>query len=386
MSYRDLVGAVLLASSLTLGARTAHSQPTATDALRVYGTAAYDRLPANVTLRDAPLFSDALRYLYAYEQRTLREGGRVHAGAERALDWLSARIENMKTGKADEFRKDDDLRSRGLEMYDRAKKSEQENEVWDVEAYLSAYSNLFAYAQIVSDPGDKVRAASKWLAGARSRLVTAGVGAADAVGPDPEGWLPSGRRPGTEAVLVQRPPNTGARAGARAAGAASAATSEVVGSVAPRDTVQKSAPDPTVADHPVRAKSDQAAIDSIAKLFLKGNLHEARDLARSMLDANPSDGDAHMALAMIYAKASGAQATPEERAVLWLASNHLNIAIKTGAIGYKLGQTMMHDLQSRIPTADDLKARGWIAGQRIRVSFTPYEWIDEETTIWPRKE
>jgi hypothetical protein len=41
---------------------------------------------------------------------------------------------------------------------------------------------------------------------------------------------------------------------------------------------------------------------------------------------------------------------------------------------------------SRTPTAEDFKARGWVDGQRLRVSFAPYEWIDEETTIRPRKE
>jgi hypothetical protein len=386
VSYRNLVGAVLLASSLTLGARVAHSQPIATDTLRARGTAAYARLPVSVTLRDAPLFSDALRYLYAYEQRALREGDRrVHLGAESALDWLSSRIANMKTGKGDQFRNDDDLRDRGLAMYEKAKNSERENKIWDVQSYLSASANLFAYSQVVSDPGDRVRTASRWLGGARSRLVTAGVGSADAPGADPEGWLPPGKRPGAGAsVVVQPPPGIGKRTGAGAR-AGSVATSGVVGSPAPRDTVREPAPVPTESANPARTRNDQMLIDSMAKLYLKGNLRETRDIARSMLNANPSDGDAHMALVMIYSKAAEKRATPEDRALLWLASDHLNIAIKARAIGFDLGQKILQDFESGIPTADDLKSRGWIAGQRLRVSFAPYEWVDEETTIRPRK-
>jgi hypothetical protein len=46
---------------------------------------------------------------------------------------------------------------------------------------------------------------------------------------------------------------------------------------------------------------------------------------------------------------------------------------------------MLQDLEARIPTGKDLAARGWIPGQRLRLSFAPYEWIDEQTTIRPRK-
>jgi len=91
-------------------------------------------------------------------------------------------------------------------------------------------------------------------------------------------------------------------------------------------------------------------------------------------------------LSQVYAKASGPGATPEERAVFWLAIHHLTIAMKSGAIGYDVGRKILEDYESRTPTAEDFKARGWVDGQRLRVSFAPYEWIDEETTIRPRKE
>lgn len=385
MRYRYCVGAALLAASLALGARVAHSQTLATDALRVTGTRAYNRLPTNVTLRDAPLFSVALRYLYAYEQRALREGDhRVDSGAEAALDWLSARIENMKTAKADEFRNDDNLRDRGLAMYEKAKDSEQANQIWDVRAYLSASANLFAYSQIVPNPGDEVREASQWLLEARARLVKSGL-AGDRPGADPEAWLPSGTRPGMgRPVIVGPPPGLGSRPGAGALAGRTVAPG-VVGNPATTDTARPR-PVPIDSVQPVPAAPDDPAKVEIGKLIAKGNLREALDRARSILAANPSDGDAHFALALIYSQGRGERTTPEDRAVLWLAIDHLTIAIKTGAIGYELGQKILQDLESKMPTADDLKARGWITGQRLRINFPPYEWIDEETTIRPRKE
>jgi len=123
-----------------------------------------------------------------------------------------------------------------------------------------------------------------------------------------------------------------------------------------------------------------------ARLIAQGRLREARDLARGRLEANPNDADAHMVLSQVYARASGKGATPEERAVLWLAIHHLTIAMKSGAIGYDVGRRLLEDYESRTPTAEDFKARGWVDGQRLRVSFAPFEWIDEETTIRPRKE
>jgi hypothetical protein len=377
VKHRDVVAAALLASSITLGARVASSQ--SIEELRVRGTAAYDRLPANVTMRDAPVFSDALRYLYAYEQRALREGDkRVHPGAERALDWLSLRIQQLKTGKGDASRTDAELRDRGLTMYEKAKDSERGNKIWDVPAYLSASANIFAYMQVASGIDDKVRAADQWLTKARSRLVVAGVGSADAA-VDPEGWFPPKPRPDARHVVV-----THVDAGSHAPIGSHVVT--VAPPPARRDSVRPPPPVSSDSTPAVGGRSHQAEVDSAAKLYLQGRLREVRDLARGWLDANPNDGDAHMTLAMVYAKASGQGVTPEERAVRWLAIDHLTIAIKTRAIGYDPGVQMLKDLESRAPTAEDLEARGWVAGQRLRVSFAPYEWIDEETTIRPRKE
>jgi hypothetical protein len=377
--HRHVVEAALLTSSIALGARVAQTQPIATDELRARGTAAYNQLPASVKMRDAPVFSDALRYLYAYEQRALREGDkRVHSGAENALAWLSSRIQDLKTGKSDKARSETDLRDRGLTMYEKARNSEQQNKIWDVPSFLSASANLFAYIQVASSPDVKARAAYQWLTDARSRLVVAGVGSADAA-VDPEGWFPPKPRPDARHVVV-----THVDAGSHAP-----IGSHVV-TVAPpppsRDSVRPPPPVSTDSTPAVGGRSHQADVDSAAKLYLQGRLREVRDLARGWLDANPNDGDAHMTLAIVYAKASGQGVTPEERAVRWLAIDHLTIAIKTRAIGYDPGVQMLKDLESHTPTAEDLKARGWVAGQRLRVSFAPYEWIDEETTIRPRKE
>ena len=67
-----------------------------------------------------------------------------------------------------------------------------------------------------------------------------------------------------------------------------------------------------------------------------------------------------------------------EISVTRLAALHdagLRLKIRTGGVRVEA-----------FPTEKDLAARGWIPGQRLRVSFAPYAWIDEETTIRARKE
>ena len=210
-----------LAVSLAIAAPTAQSQRVETADLLARGVDAYDRLPERVTLRDAPAFSEALGYLYAYQQRALREGDRrVNASAETALGWLLKNMGGMKAGKADAARSDEELRNRGMMMYDKATRSERNGKVWDVPAFLSSSANLFAYLQVAPGPEQRARDAHQWLVDAQSRLVTAGIAADGYV--YPEGWLPGGRRPAAKPSGAGSHATGAPRAGASARAAAPA--------------------------------------------------------------------------------------------------------------------------------------------------------------------
>jgi len=415
MSHHHLVWGAVLATSTTFAAATAaHAQRFETTDLLARGSAAYDRLPERVTLRDARLFSEALVNLYAYEQRSIRERAAIAPQTQQAIDWLIGSIALMKTAKADDGnrRGDDQLLDRGLQMAAKAKASVENGVVWDVMSYLSGAANLFAYLQCASNPSARARTDYGWLVDVQSRLVVAGD-----KGDDPNArrypptWMPKRPRPGarrgaiagsTVAVGASPSPvagNAGDR-GARDVEPSDAESlqrlqqrneqlrAELAAANAANDSLRRANDElrrtmgtVRTGDTPV-IRRDMVA----ARLIAQGRLREARDLARSRLEANPADGDAHVVLFQVYAKASGPSATPEERAVLWLAIHHLTIAMKSGAIGYDVGRKILEDYESRTPTAEDFKARGWVDGQRLRVSFPPYEWIDEETTIRPRKE
>ena len=416
MRYRQVVWSALFTMSTAFVAATAaHAQRFDTPVLLARGAAAYDRLPERVTLRDARPFSEALVYLYAYEQRSIREGATIAPQTQRAIDWLIASIALMATAKADEVngRSDGQLLYRGLEMADKAKASVHDGVVWDVTAYLSGLANLFAYLQCARNPSERARTSYAWLAGIQNQLVVAGDKGDDANSRRYlKSWPTMRPRPGAR--------GTGAIAGSAVAdGAVRSPAAGRAGERGARDAGQPPAGSLQILQQRneqlrVELAAAKAANDSLrraneelrrtvgtsrteaapiprrdvvaAQLLARGRLREARDLARSRLEANPADGDAHVVLSQVYAKASGPGATPEERALLWLAIHHLTIAVKSGAIGYDVGRKILEDYESRTPTAEDFKARGWVDGQRLRVSFAPYEWIDEETTIRPRKE
>ena len=385
MKSRDVLAIAALASFVALAAPTARAQqPYTTADLLKNGLAAYDRLPERPKLRDAPVFSEALGFLYAYEQRMLRGGNRMSDDVESALGWLVQSMEAMKTGKADGPPSDAALRDRGMQMYAKARDSQQNDKIWDVHAYLSASANLFAYLQVAERPESKPKAAHQWLVDAQSRLVVAGVGSADRPGADPASWIPTKPRPNA----------SGARAGARAGAvirggaatpAASAAAPVVVSGGEPSAAGEPAKPDPSSAAQPARDDGDKAWVQRATALYVAGRLREARDLARGRLDANPSDVDAHTVLFQTYAKAASAAVTPEDRAVFWSVIDHLTIVLKSRGIGYDIGVRLLADYQARTPTAADLEARGWVPGQPLRINFAPYEWIDEETTVRARK-
>ena len=408
MRYRDVLRSAVLASCTVLvatTAQTAQAQRLTTSELFERGKAAYDRLPASVTLADAREFSEALRYLYAYEQRSLREGGQIERPTQEAIDWLVESVSLMRTGKGDggNSRSDDVLLARGLTMLDSAKTSDDAGRVWHVTAFISGSANLFAYLQCAPDPSAKAREGYAWLSNARGRLVVAGVSADDPrEGPGTSSWRPRRPRPGARRprpiVDVQAIPADAvvAAASASAGTAAKPPTGdslqalresnerlrlELAAALAANDSLRS-------ANEELRRRLGSGERDVVvaARLIAEGRLREARELAGRWLVANPSDGDAHMVLSQVYELASRRDATPEGRVVTLLAIQHLTIAMKTGAVGFDVGRKMLAELETRTPTADDLASRGWVVGQQLRVSFAPYEWIDEVTTIRARRE
>lgn len=199
-SRRTLVRVVVASCSLLLlSGATARAQQCNTDDLLSRGTAAYNELPASVTLLDAPKFSEALGYLYAYEQCMNRKGRPVDVQTQAALDWMLRNIAAMSSGKADEFfRSDEELHDRGMAMYRKTRASESEGVVWDVPAFLSAATNLFAYRQVAPHPSADASSAHAWLVQAQGRLVKSAGKGDNAHSPDT--WLPRGNRPGAAGV------------------------------------------------------------------------------------------------------------------------------------------------------------------------------------------
>lgn len=424
---RPLLRVCLGAALLVAPSPLAHAQkPLPTEALLKLGVEAYRPLPGNPSLADAPRFAVALSNLFAYEQRAARDGGSIDPDVNRAFEWLVGHIENFKTGKADYS--GDELLDRGMERFRTAKKSQTDGRIWDVRAYVSARANLYAYIQCESKPATDAISAHGWLLQMASKLAVSG-GAAD--DPRDASWLPSGPKPNLgpsiATIAGQRVPQvTGVKGGRDRVGGrrGERGSRDVV--EAPRPTEQPTPPPaPTPTNPPgdsadkdqqlavqlasaqaeneqlrrenaeLRAKLEQvrrAAAGSDDRLVLaerlrqQGRLPEARKVARAVLDADPSRGDAHLLLARIYATASRNDSSPEGRAVVWLAVDHLAIAIKAQALDYQAGLKEIAELEARAPTSADLNARGWIAGQKLRIAFAPYEWIDEETTIRARKE
>jgi hypothetical protein len=194
------------------------------------GTTAYNALPANVTLLDAPKFGEALGYLYAYEQRMARANARVPAPTQAALGWMLSHMVDMSTGKSDgPPRSDEVLYDRGMKMYRKARASEEagqrpgEKVLWDVPAFLSAATNLFAYLQLASSPRADAATAHEWLVQAQSRLVKSGGKGDDSRAPGR--WLPGKRRPGAAAHSRDVQAGRNAARSPGTSGAASAARS-----------------------------------------------------------------------------------------------------------------------------------------------------------------
>ncbi len=59
--------------------------------------------------------------------------------------------------------------------------------------------------------------------------------------------------------------------------------------------------------------------------------------------------------------------------------DHAERAQKAGATDPAALQQLLTEYAALAPTAADMKRKGWVAGQPLRINFKPYEWIDEET-------
>lgn len=189
---------VIIATSLLLRPSiVAGQEKLADDALRRRGVRAYDQLPRVVGLEHAPLYTDAVRFLFAYEQRSYRRNQQPGNDVMTAMDWLSHSLTDFEIGKGDvmypRLRGDDQLRSKGLAAYTEARKSVEGGRIWDVEAFIRASANLYAYLQVAPSPRKDARSAFDWLQRNRDRLAKAG-GKADAILP----WAPSTPKPGSE--------------------------------------------------------------------------------------------------------------------------------------------------------------------------------------------
>lgn len=163
-----------------------------TGALLTNGRAVYQALPDRVTLLDAPRFSEALGYLYAYEIRMDRARKPIPESTRAAVDWLVSNVAGLQPGKADDMRTDAGLLQRGMQMQKKAAASEIQGKVWDVGSFIAGSANLFAYLQNAPKPTAEAASAHDWFVQAQARLVRS-----DIKGDKPSGteWMPGSRRP-----------------------------------------------------------------------------------------------------------------------------------------------------------------------------------------------
>jgi hypothetical protein len=225
----------LLAGLLLLPASAA-GQRLSDSALLSRGMSAFDSLPPSVTSADATVFANAVRYLFAYEQRNpprMRADSALACRIRANLVWLSSNLERTSPpgtlGAAPPPRRilaDEELRSRGLERYDDLPNAHPVSGR-DAIPFIQALANLYALEQRSGPAIDaRVHTALEWLEANLSQINRSGTSGrvvADGAGPaarphtaelrdtgrgdaaDPERAAPAAAAPVAEAPVAEAP-------------------------------------------------------------------------------------------------------------------------------------------------------------------------------------
>ncbi len=395
---------ILLVFALPFGLAEAKS---GTRQLRIDGMNAYAALPSVPGLQDAPLYSDAMRNLYAYEQRCYRNNDGVGDEQMRALVWLADNLKDFKTGKGDSvnarLRSDGDLLDKGMAGYRQVLDSRSGNRIWDIEAYMRASANLFAYLQCAGSPRAEAVGAYNWLQENRGRLVTAGSKGDNPNQPEPTAWIPSSPKPGTAQVKplvmqnlqfeiatpkVDLPPqekvdweskyeqlrqeNALLQRQYRQLKAAYQGAEEKLKALSQAD------PRPAGPD-----TLEEELMELAGRSMRKGQLEASRDLARAVLQLDPRSAPANRLMANIYLNAfrRSNSKEPEARALLWLVSDYMDRAYRLDPdLKSRTGERLQRIL-SMVPTEEEKAAMGWRDGATLRLNYEPFEWINETVRI-----
>ncbi|HEX6063664.1 MAG TPA: hypothetical protein VFZ04_05550 [Longimicrobiales bacterium] len=210
---------VSLTAALLVTAAAVDGQVLTDEDLFNRGITAYNRLPESLTAADAVLFVDALRYLFAYEQRGAAEraGRQRQADVARAIGWLSENLQYIKSAGA----KGDDpnvrsaaiLRSRGLEAYRQLPRNNTSLSSGHADTFVRAIVNLYALEQRGGADAQVISAVNRLEANTVRLTHGSAAGKADeAASPR---WVPRSRKPqlgarGGKGAVVGRDRVTGA--------------------------------------------------------------------------------------------------------------------------------------------------------------------------------
>jgi hypothetical protein len=160
---------------------------------------AYDSLPEQLSPADGPAYAVAVKYMFAYQQRTparMAQDAQHSSQVTTALDWLATRLPELRAAgsKGDDYaiRTDDVLRDRGLGAYGRLPQGNQISAL-NTEDFVVALANLYAFRQRSRGPVPAgVRVALARLDRDHSKLGNA-LGSGDH--PSDAGGLPSDSKP-----------------------------------------------------------------------------------------------------------------------------------------------------------------------------------------------
>jgi hypothetical protein len=198
-------GPLCLLAGLLLLPHSLAGQLLGDDELLSNGIAAYRRLPGSVTSADATLFANAVRYLFAYEQRNPPRMQRDPALARQVHEGLAWLSRNVGLTRPAETKGDSpgprwlhsnlELRSRGLALYGQLPSGDPVSGQ-DAVRFIQAFATLYAFQQRPGTENDpQVRRAVARLEGSLAQLGQASTeGKADGGG-RPVAWAPGGSKP-----------------------------------------------------------------------------------------------------------------------------------------------------------------------------------------------